>query len=94
VGNVRMLSTKVSAKSVSIRWNAPSNAALSGLINYQYRYRIAYPGKKFTSWTTSATTSRSFKVSLKGTKYRLEYEVRAIASESVGAKVRGRLKNY
>jgi subtilisin family serine protease len=94
VGTVRLLKPKVSTKSFSIRWKAPTNVAFSGLVEYEYRYRISYPGKKFTKWTTRTTTSRTFKVPRKGTKYRLEYEIRAIAPESVGTIVRGKLKNY
>jgi subtilisin family serine protease len=94
VSSVRMLSPKKTAKSVTVRWNAPTNLALSGFSNYTVKYRISYPGKKFSSWKTRNTTARTFRIALKGAKYRLEYTVTAVAPDSMSRATKGNVKTY
>jgi hypothetical protein len=91
---VRMLSPKATARSVTIRWNEPSNLGLSGFSNYSVKYRISYPGKKFSSWTTRTTNTRTFRISLNGAKYRLEYTVKAVAPDSTSRETRGKVKTF
>lgn len=92
VGSVRMLSPKITLKSVTLRWNSPSNVSFSGLTNYQVRFRISYAGKKFSSWATRTTTTPTSKIALSGKKFRMQYTITAVAPASSSQVVKGTIR--